>query len=272
MGADDGVIIVPTRRPPISLIAMIPHPTRAACSLLALFVSAAGAPLASAGPVLLERASDIRASGASASGEYQLSNGSADFAAFTDGLLSSDEAAARSAAQQHSSPTLDAAGALSGASAEGSARASVDFGVEDAFSNAETDFDLVFRVEGAPALFTFDATLAATGDASSGVVLHNKEDNEAPPVFAFDVAEESRTVTQTAVLAPGIYGLSIWSFARGTPDESAASYAMAVSLADGEPGVVPMPLPAAAWAGLIGLSVAGGLAYRARRKQTIALG
>ena len=154
---------------------MIPHPTRAACSLLALFVSAAGAPLASAGPVLLERASDIRASGASASGEYQLSNGSADFAAFTDGLLSSDEAAARSAAQQHSSPTLDAAGVLSGASAEGSARASVDFGVEDAFSNAETDFDLVFRVEGAPALFTFDATLAATGDAQRAAAVKEAE-------------------------------------------------------------------------------------------------
>ena len=246
---------------------MIAHPTRAARSLVALFfVAAAGARVASAGPVLLSRESDIRASGASAAGEYQLSNGSADFATFTDGLLSGDDAAARSAAQQHSRPRVDAAGALAGASAEGSARASVDAGVVDAYSNAETDFDLVFRVEGAPALFTFDATLAASGDASTGAVLHPTDDNEAPPVFSFDVAEESRTVNQTAVLAPGTYGLSIWSFARGTPDESAASYAMAVSLTDGEPGAVPMPLPAAAWAGFAGLSAVGCLTHRRRAK------
>jgi hypothetical protein len=173
---------------------------------------------------------------------------------------------ARSAAQQHSRPSLDAGGGLAGASAEGSARASVDAGVGDAYSNAETDFDLVFRVDGAPALLTFDATLAASGDASSGVVLHNKDDNEAPPVFAFDVAEESRVVYRTAVLEPGTYGLSIWSFARGTPDESAASYAMAVSLADGEPGAVPMPLPLGAWVGLAGLSAVGCMTYRKRAK------
>ena len=245
---------------------MTRQPTRAACFLVALFVTCSAASRAAAGPVLLARESDIRASGASAAGEYQLSNGSADFAAFTDGLLSSDAAAARSSAQQHSLPQVDAAGALSGASAEGSARASVDAGADDAFSNAETDFDLVFRVDGAPAVFTFDGTLTASGDASTGVVLHPKDDDEAPPVFSLDVADEARTVRQSTVLEPGTYGLSVWAFARGTPGESAASYLMAVSLTDGAPGVVPMPLPGAVWVGSIGLAVVGCLTYRARTK------
>lgn len=244
---------------------MIGNHPRAAWSFVALLVVAA-APRASAGPVLLSRESDIRASGAHAAGEYRLSNGSADFAMFTDGLLSDGAAAARSSAQQHSQPQLGAAGVLSGASAEGAARASVDGSVDDAFSDAETDFDLVFRVETRRARFTFDGTLAANGDASTGVLLHATDDAAAAPVFSIDVADEARTIRQTTVLEPGTYGLSVWAFARGTPAESAASYAMSVSLQDDEPGVVPMPLPDAASVGLIGLSVVGYLTYRARTR------
>ena len=246
---------------------MICNPSRAAWSsvVVVLLVAAYGTPRADAGPVLLARESDIRASGVSAAGEYLLSNGSADFAPFADGLLSDAAAAARSAAHQHSEPQLDSAGVLSGASAEGSARASVDAAAADAFSDAETGFDLVFRVEGGPALFTFDGTLTASGDASTGLLLHPKDATEAPPVMSLDVAGEERSVRQSTVLEPGTYGLSVWAFARGTPAESAASYVVSVSLDDGEPGVVPMPLPAGAAAGLVGLaSIVGLLTYRAR--------
>ena len=237
------------------------HP-RAARTLLVLSTLTLGASSAGAGPVLLARTSDIRASGASSTGEYALSNSADDFAPFADGLLSDGAAAARSSAQQSSEPLVDAAGGLSGASAEGSARASVDAdSAGDSFSDAETDFDLVFRVDGGSAVFTFDGTLAASGDASSGVVLHPKDD-AAPPVFSLDVTADERTVRRSTVLEPGTYGLSVWAFARGTPGESAASYAMSVSLADGEPGAVPMPLPAGAWVGLAGLTAVGLITYR----------
>ena len=241
---------------------MIRNPSRAAFSFVAISFIAAGA--ASAGPVLLSRESDIRASGASAAGEYVLSNASADFGPFADGLLSDAAAEARSSARQHSAPQLDPAGALAGASAEGSARAAVDAGAADAFSDAQTGFDLVFRVEGAPATVTFDGTLAASGDASTGVLLHAKGGGAAPPVISIDVAGDSRAVRRSTVLEPGTYGLSVWAFARGTPAESAASYALSLSLEDGEPSAVPIPLPAALGAGLLGLGAVALLAYRPR--------
>jgi hypothetical protein len=246
---------------------MIRHTPRASLCVALVLVVTVFAARAAAGPVLLSRESDIRASGASAAGEYQLSNGSADFAPFEDGLLSDAAAAARSSARQQSRPQVDAGGTLSGAAADGTARAAVDADVADAFSDAETDFDLVFRVEGGPSLFTFDGTLAASGDASSGVLLHPKDGAEAPPVFSIDVAEETRDVRQSTVLAPGTYGLSVWAFARGTPAESEASYTLSVSLKDGEPGVVPMPLPAAAGVGLIGLTAVGLLTYKTRARK-----
>ena len=241
-------------------------PRAVLCAAVASVVSAFAGPVR-AGPVLLSRESDIRATGASAAGEYRLSNGSGDFAPFDDGLLSDAAAAARSEARQQSRPLVDPSGALSGAAADGSARAAVDAGVADAFSDAETDFDLVFRVEGGPSLFTFDGTLAASGDASTGVLLHPKDGDGAPPVFSIDVAEETRAVRRSTVLEPGTYGLSVWAFARGTPDASEASYTLSVSLKDGEPGVVPMPLPAAAGVGLIGLAAVGLLTYKTRARK-----
>ena len=249
---------------------MIRNPSRAAWSFVAISVLSAGAGTASAGPVLLARESDIRASGATTAGEYVLSNGSADFAPFVDGLLSDVALPARSSVQQASEPRLDAAGMLEGASAEGSARAAVDVGAPGAFSDAETGFDLVFRVDGGPATFTFDGTLAASGDASTGVLLHPKDDAAAPAVVSIDVSGESRAVRQSTVLEPGTYGLSVWAFARGTPQESAASYALSVSLADGEPGVVPMPLPTALWGGIVGLSGIAVLTYRRRSRPVAA--
>ena len=243
---------------------MIRHTSRAAVYVAVVLVGSAFSSPAAAGPVLLSRESDIRASGASAAGEYRLSNGSADFAPFADNLQSDGAAAARSSAHQQSRPQVDPSGLLSGAAADGRARAAVDANVADAFSDAETDFDLVFRVEGGPTLFSFDGTLAASGDASTGVLLHPDDGAHAPPVFSIDVAEETRAVRQSTVLEPGTYGLSVWAFARGTPAESEASYSLSVSLKDGEPGVVPMPLPAAAGVGLIGLTVVGLMTYRAR--------
>jgi hypothetical protein len=245
---------------------MIRYLTRAALVPVVLLVLSLAASRAAGGSVLLARDSGLRATGASAAGEYDLSNGSADFAPFTDGLLSDDGLPARSSAQQHSPPQVDAGGVLAGAAADGAARAAVVTDILDAFSSAETDFDLVFRVQGGRSTFTFDATLAASGDASSGVLLHNKDDADALPVFTVDVADETKTVHQSAVLEPGTYGLSVWAFARGTPAESSATYSVAVTLKDGEPGVVPMPLPAAAGAGLVGL---GLIALVSRRRLVV---
>jgi len=234
---------------------MIRHLTRAALVPVVLVALSLAASRTAAGPVLLSRESDLRATGASAAGEYDLSNGSDDFAPFTDGLLSDAGLPARSSAQQHSSPQLDATGSLAGASADGSARAAVVTDIIDAFSTAETDFDMVFRVEKGPSTFTFEGTLEARGDAATGVLLHPKDDSDALPVFTLDVADEVKTVRRSAVLEPGTYGLSVWGFARGTPAESLATYSVAVTLQEGEPGVVPMPLPAAATAGLAGLGL-----------------
>jgi hypothetical protein len=234
---------------------MIRHFPRAAFVSLVLLVISFGGSGAAGGLVLLERESDLRATGASAAGDYDLSNGSGDFGPFADDLLSDAALPSRSSAQQNSAPQFDATGALAGAAADGAARAAVVTDIVDAFSSAETDFDLVFRVEGRPTSFTFDATLAASGDASTGVLLHPRDDPDAPPVFTVDVAEETRTVHRSAVLEPGTYGLSVWAFARGTPAESLATYSVAVAVDNGQPGVIPVPLPAAAGAGFLGLSL-----------------
>jgi hypothetical protein len=241
---------------------MIRHLTRAALVPVVLVVLSLAASRAAAGPVLLARESGLRATGASAAGEYNLSNGSDDFAPFTDGLLSDSGLPARSSAQQHSTPRIDANGVLAGAAADGSARASIATDIIDAFATAETDFDLVFRVDGNASTFTFDGTLASNGDASSGVLLHPKDDPDAPPLFSIDAAGETKAVHQSTVLEPGTYGLSVWAFARGTPAESLASYSVSVALKDGEPGVVPMPLPAAAGAGAAGLGLIAMLLRR----------
>jgi hypothetical protein len=243
------------------MIRLIPHPAAWLCVVCAL----ASAPRARAGTVLLSRESDLRASGASAGGEYDLSNGTADLSDWSDRLLSDDGAPARSSARQHSAPSLGKGGAFSGAAAEGSARASVDAGVDDAFSDAATDFDLFFTVSDRSALLKIDGTLAAGGDATAGVLVR-RATGQGDPVLALDVSERSQAVNESAVLVPGTYGLSVWAFARGTPDESAASYAVTMTLTDAQAGGTPMPLPAAAWAGAAGLSAVALLVTRARRK------
>jgi hypothetical protein len=245
------------------------NPFRAARWVGVLILAAAPAGPALGGVVLLSRDSDVRASGASAAGEYQLTNGSGTFDAFTDGLLSDGAAAARSAAQQHSSPTLGADGGLSGATAEGSVRAAVDADVADAFSDAQSDFGLVFRVEDRPALMTFETTLAAAGDAAAAFSIHDAVDGETLPVFSLELADDTQTMRDTALLSPGTYGLSVWAFARGRPGESFAAYTLRVSIHGGDGGAPPtpspVPLPGAVWGGLAGLSVVGVLVARARR-------
>ena len=240
-------------------------PHLAACVLAAL-ATALAAPAARAGSVFVSRDSEVRASGATAAGDYRLTNSSSDAGPFTDGLLSDDAAPAQSSAQQHSLAQVDSAGLLSGAYADGSARASVDAGAADAFSDAETTFDLIFRVEDRPALFTFDGTLAAAGDATAGVSLFDPDLVDDPLLVSAEVTGETRTVHESALLEPGIYSLAVWGFARGTADESFSSYSVSVSLRDGQGGVVPMPLPAAAWVGLAGLSVVGLLVRRPYRR------
>ena len=225
----------------------------------------ASAPAARAGTVLLSRESDLRASGASAAGEYDLSNGTADLEDWSDALLSDDGSPARSSARHHSAPRLDKAGAFSGATAEGAARASVSAGVDDAFSDAATDFDLFFTVIDKSAMLKLDGTLGAGGDATAGVLVRRATDS-GEPLLALDVSERDETVNQSTVLAPGTYGLSVWAFARGTPQESNASYALNVTLSDAQAGGTPVPLPAAAWAGAGGLSVVAVFVARARRR------
>ena len=244
------------------MIRSIPNPAAGLCVLIVL---ASAAPRARAGTVLLSRESDLRASGASAAGEYDLSNGTADLSEWSDGLFSDDGAPARSSAQQHSTPRVDKAGAFLGASAEGEARASVDAGVDDAFSDAASGFDLFFTVADKSALLKLDGTLTAGGDATAGLlVLRPSDSGEA--LLSFDIADRSESVSESVVLVPGTYGLSLWAFARGTPGESSASHNVTVTLSDAQAGGTPVPLPAAAWAGAAGLAVVAMAIARTRRR------
>lgn len=246
---------------------MIRHnPIHAAClCVVALLSATAAAPDARAGTVLLSRESELRATGAGAGTEYDMSNGTAGVDEWSDALLSDPDAPARSLAQQHSATYTGDGGAFSGATAVGAARAAVAAGVDDAFSDAATEFDLFFTVADRPAVLRLDATLNAAGDATSGILVRRPSRPDSA-VVSVDVNDGSQTLNESAVLEPGTYGLSVWAFARGTPAESAASYLMTVSLADAQGGVAPMPLPAAAWAGAVGLALAAAVVGRARRR------
>ena len=243
------------------MIRSIPLPAAWLCVVALL---AGAAPRVRAGTVLLSRESDLRATGASAAGEYELSNGTADLSDWSDALLSDEGGPAHSSAQQHSTPRVDKGGVFLGASAAGSARASVDEGAGDAFSDAATDFDLFFTVSDRSAQLKLNGTLAAAGDATTGVLVRRASGSD-DPVLSLDFADRSETVSESAVLAPGTYGLSIWAFARGTPQESSASYDLAVTLSAAQAGGTPVPLPAAAWVGAAGLSIAALAMARARR-------
>src|SRR4051812_3515716 len=114
---------------------MIRHLPRAAFVSLVVFVTSLAASRAAGGLVLLERESDLRATGASAAGDYDLSNGAGDFAPFADDLLSDAALPARSSARQQSAPHFNETGALAGAAADGAARAAVVTDIVDAFSS-----------------------------------------------------------------------------------------------------------------------------------------
>jgi hypothetical protein len=229
-----------------------PRPSARVTPRLFLGLCAAlAAPPAMAGPTLVSRDSGLRASGASAAGEYDLSNGSGDFAVFADAVGSDAAAAARSRAEQNSRPQIEGdTGAFVGATADGAAHAAVDGAASDAFSSAQSDFDLVFRVEGAPSRVLLDCTLDAAGDGTAGLKLYDTTTLET--AFADEVSGDSRSSRGDQTLAPGTYGVSVWAFARGTPDDSSASYHINLTVASDAPtpAPVPMPLPPAAWAGL----------------------
>jgi hypothetical protein len=74
------------------------------------------------------------------------------------------------------------------------------------------------------------------------------------------------------MLKPGVYGLSVWAFVRGTPADSSAAYDVNLSLAaaaeEPPPVVNPVPLPSGAWAGLSAMVVVGGALMRVRRRAT----
>lgn len=248
---------------------MIRNPLPTSCLALLALLAALPPGAASAGLVLVSRESDILATGASSAGTYRLTNGAGDFGAFAEALRSDDAAAARSAAQQFSQPDLDPDGTFTGASAEGAARAIVDGGVADAFSDAQTDFGLVFRVDTVAALLTFDATLSASGDGTTGASIVDADNGEAMPLLTTEVAGETRDFREKVFLPPGTYTLSLWAFARGTPAESAASYTMSLSLQGAVPGPVPMPLPAGAWAGFAGLGAVALMTLRVRARRSM---
>ena len=220
-----------------------------------------------AGTTLVSRDSGLRAAGASAAGEYNLSNGSGDFDVFADAVRSGDDsAAARSAAEQNSAPRLDAAGGFAGASADGSAHATVDPAAADAFSSAESDFDLVFQITGSQTRVVLDCALSAAGDGTAGIKLYNADTLE--PAFADEVSGDSHSGREEKALGPGTYGISVWAFVRGTPESSTASYNVNLSVAANAPppGPVPVPLPPAAWGGLGTFLLALGASVRARRR------
>ena len=246
---------------------MMRHTPRRAAAMSFLCFTAAllcAAQPASGAAVLLSRQSDLRASGVSAAGEYSLSNGSGDAAHFADTLLSDEAATARSMADQQSAPRMDGSGGLAGASAEGAVSAFVDRDEIDAFAEAQSTFDLVFRVEGSPALLTIGGALAAAGDGSAALRGYEVDSGDSP--VSEEVNGDEYSVNRTALLSPGTYGLSAFAFARGSSGEGTAFYSLDFTLQDaGNPGPVPMPLPPAALAGLFGLAAVAGLKLRRRK-------
>ncbi len=235
---------------------------RVACLTAALVCAA---PVARGAAVFVSRRSDLRASGATAAGEYQLSNASDDADDFADWLSSDEAAAAHSAADQRSAPRLKADGGLAGADAEGSVMAAVDAGAADAFADAESTFDLVFRVEDAVTLLTFDGALSAAGDGTAAVRVYDVETGDSP--LSEEVSDAERPLSGRTLLAPGTYGLSAYAFARGSGSPGTAFFTVQFALQDAPaPGPVPMPLPAGAVAGLFGLAAVAGLKIRARRR------
>ena len=219
--------------------------------------------------MLISRDSTVRASGVTPSGDYDLSNGSGDFELFADNLLSDEAAAAHSMARQNSRPVLAGdTGDFAGASAEGAARAVVDAAVADAYASAQSDFDVVFRVDGKPTRVLLDCVLGASGDATAGVKLYDAV--TLASAFADEAAGDSHVSRGEKVLEPGVYGMSVWAFVRGTPDDSSASYTVNLTVAAEAgpgPGPVPMPLPAGAWMGMGTFVVVLGAMLHARRRQ-----
>jgi hypothetical protein len=241
---------------------------RPAAALVTGLSAALCAGTALAGPTLVSRESGLRATGFSAAGEYNLSNGSGDFDLFADSVRSDDAAAARSRAEQNSLPRLDGAtGAFAGALADGAAHAAVDPAATDASASAESDFDLVFRVEGEPALVRLNCQLAAAGDGTAGFKLYDTVTLK--PAFSDEVSADNRAAGGEQTLAPGTYGVSAWAFVRGTPDASSATYSINLTVAADAsqgPGPVPMPLPAGVWGGLGVFVIVAGATARVRRR------
>ena len=269
--------IASARPAPISVYVMTKN-TSSALRPTAAWVTGLSAALltgsALAGPTLVSRESGLRATGFSAAGEYNLSNGSGDFDLFADSVRSDDAAAARSRAEQNSLPRLDGAtGAFAGALADGAAHAAVDPAATDAAASAESDFDLVFRVEGEPAVVRLNCNLAASGDGTAGFKLYDTVTLQ--PAFSDEVTADSRAAGGEQKLAPGTYGVSAWAFVRGTPDASSATYSINLTVAADAspgpgPGPVPMPLPAAAWGGLGLFGIVTVVTTRVRRRAELA--
>lgn len=240
------------------------------CCLIALS-SVLATTAARGASILVSRQSDIRATGASAAGEYRLSNGAGDNALFSDALHSDDSAVAHSSARQYSQPLVGAGGVFAGAKADGSVRAAVWPGVADAFSDAETDFALVLRVERTPTLITLACTLGASGDGSAAISLTDRSNPEASPVLAAEVANDTRTLGETKLVPPGTYDLSAWGFARGIAEESSAYFTLDLTVQDSQPTVVPMPLPASSSSRGVALAVLAMALYTGlRRRRAVA--
>ncbi len=224
---------------------------------------------AEAGTVLLARESTIRATGTAGSGGYNLSDGSEDFSGFSDAVDTVDAglAGARVAANQHSRPSVTNGGFL-GAFAEGSASTDAGSGTDPA--EAVSDFGLTFQVLDAPSLMKLGGSVGVSGNGSTSVCLTNESTGDVvlqQELFAGN--GEGQSIEQSTMLQPGVYELSVAAMVNGEPTESMAYYTFSLSLASGDGGVTPIPLPPMVWAAAALLGTGAGVQGLRRMRRVV---
>ena len=237
------------------------HHTPRAFLMLFAAMASAGTGAAEAGSVLLSRESTISAVGSTGADDFDLRDGSVDFAGFADSVDTADSGVEgpRVAANQNSRPAMQDDGGFLGAYAEGSASAA---GEHADFCEAASAFDLTFQVLGAPSLVNVGGSVGVVGNGSATLSLYNETTGEVLLVRELIAGDApAQPIEHSEVLDPGVYELLVTANVNAAPDVSMAYYTLSLSVNEAATpgGVTPIPLPPAAWSALGTLAAAGAL-------------
>lgn len=256
-----------------------------AIALAAGAATAAGwAHTARAGTLLISRDTVIHAAGGPGPNGFDLTNGTTDFGRFANDVNNDGTAApapASSEAHQYSVPGITG-NSLQGAFAEGSVQTTITS--PGGTAAAQSNFDLTFRVVGAPQAFTFGAAMGTSGGASAmaelvpvaepsvaGALRVSPASTAGPitPIFSGHLQSgESKTMDQTGILGPGTYALHVHADASTPATDGSAYFNVSLTLASTAAAV---PLPPAAWSGmgiLLAVCTMTGLHQWSARRRT----